>query len=131
MINFLEFYKTSQSITSVVFLVFRELCQIELFAGDVFVEAQHIFGLVLEMRSLVEAVRNEQPITLFVGLDKPLRNSDKLFLDFSDQFERNFEFFLWFRSLNNSRDNCDVAVLFADSMYTRNHHDVDVYALNY
>lgn len=82
------------------------------------------------MGSSIKTVWNEDTISEIV-LDRLISfwYFVKLFSNWANNLECNFNLFFWFVCLDCCTDNCDVCVGFADTMDRWHHHDIDVYIM--
>ena len=125
--SYIQFIDKDNSIVRSFISVFGEVGQVQFFSANLFVHLKHVLGLALEVGSGVEAVGNEDSVikVTFLCLIS-FRNFGEFILNFSNDVEGNFDFFLGLVGLNSGADDSNVSILLTNAMDERDHHDVDV-----
>lgn len=107
--------------------ILRQVDQVEFFASDLLVEAEHILGLILEVRSRTEAAGDENSVGVVLYGLVSFSNANEFLPNCADQIEGELDLLLWLVGLDYSADDSNVCVFLADTVDCRNHHNVDIY----
>ena len=124
----LKFFKLPSALCSVVFVFCGRLnVQVELLAGDSFVDLQDVLRGGLEMACCIIARGDPEVVSMgIIRRSMNITNLDEHLKDSTKQLDCWSDFLLGIFSLNGGRDDSNVESLSADGVGRTHHADVHI-----